>query len=190
MMAKRIRYAEPGTLSRPGPIGRAIRFILGAFCVYLVVAILTQASPFFTGRALHAASVWVLIFIGLYLFPDVVNLGFGKAWKRFHLLLGLVALAGVTALVGWAMNGSTVGPPLGTLVSIWLLYVFGHLGISFLLAAFQATPGCEMRSIPQLWAVISGKPAQEHYCPGVLTPIDRWEAKRGARRRGERGPAA
>ncbi len=176
-MAERFRYDEPGTLSRPGPIGRVTRFILGAFCVYVVLAILTNASAFFTGRALHVTSVWFMILMGLYVFPDVVNIGFSKAWKRFHLLTGLVALAGVAALISWATYGSVFGPPLGIVVSIWLLYTFGHLGISFLLATLLATPGCEMRSIPQLWALVSGKTAKEHYCPGVLTPIDRWEAK-------------
>ena len=40
------RYDEPGTLSRPDPIGRVIRFIFGAVCVYVVLAILTQPSAF------------------------------------------------------------------------------------------------------------------------------------------------
>jgi hypothetical protein len=177
MTPERFRYAEPGTLTPPGPIGRVVRFILAAFCLDVALMIATQPSAFVTGHALRAPSLWVAILIGLWVFPDVVSLGFGKPWKRSRLLMGVAALAGVASLVGWAAYGSAVGPPLGVVAGIWLIYTFGHLGISFLLATFLATPGCEMRSIPQLWALVSGAKAKEHYCPGVLTPVDRWEAK-------------
>lgn len=176
-MAKRFRYSEPGTLPRPGPVGRAVRFVLGVLCLFLVAEILTAASPFFSGRALTESSVWVVALIGLYVFPDVVDIGFGRAWKPLYLRGSLVAGAAAAALASWTMYGSAFAPPLGTFASTWLLYTFSHLGISFLLATFLATPGCEMRSIPQLWALISGRTVSEHYCPGVLTPIDRWEAK-------------
>lgn len=117
MVDQRFRYDEPGTLSRPGLIGRVVRFVLGVFCLNVVLAILTQASLFLSGQGLEAGSVW-------------------------------------------------------------LLYTFGHLGISFILAAALATPGCEMRAPWHLWTLMSGRRTQEHYCPGVLTPIDRWEARR------------
>lgn len=184
VMSERFRYDEPGTLPRPGPMGRVTRFIFGTVCVWVVLTILTNASAFFTGSSLYDVGVWLMSLWGLYVFPDVVNIGFSKAWKRFHLLTGLIVLAGVAALASWATFGSVVGPPLGIFVALWLLYTFGHLGIAFLLAALLATPGCEMRSIPQLWGLVTGKSAKEHYCPGVLTPIDRWEAKLRASRQG------
>jgi hypothetical protein len=169
---------EVGTLPRPGPFGRLIRLVLGGLCANVVFGILTQPAAFVTGRALASPSVWLVILIGLCVFPVVVNIGFGRAWKRSWLLTGLAALACVASLVGWAAGGRPIGPPLGVFVSVWLLYTFGHLGISFLLASILATPGCEMRSIPHLWALVSGGTVTAHYCPGMLTPIDRWEARR------------
>ena len=136
-----------------------------------------QARFFLQGRALGDPNLWIVALIGLYAFPDVVNIGFGKALRRSYLYGGLLALTGVAAVVGWTVGGSPLAPPLAIVVSAWLLYTFSHLGISFLLASLLATPGCEMRSLPQLWGFVSRKTAKEHYCPGVLTPIDRWEAR-------------
>ncbi len=59
-----------------------------------------------------------------------------------------------------------------------MTYVYGHLGISFILAAFLATPGCEMRALPHLLGMIAGGEAREHCCPGFIEHIDRWERQR------------
>jgi hypothetical protein len=40
------------------------------------------------------------------------------------------------------------------------------------------TPGCEMRAIPDLLGRLTGHTAQEHHCPGFITPLDNWEARR------------
>jgi hypothetical protein len=34
-----------------------------------------------------------------------------------------------------------------------------------------------MRAIPHLAGIISGRPSKEHFCPGFIDLIDRWEAK-------------
>ena len=57
----------------------------------------------------------------------------------------------------------------------WMTYVYGHLGISFALSAIIKTPGCEMRAIPQLWTLMTGRKTLEHHCPGFLNNIDNWE---------------
>jgi hypothetical protein len=183
MTAERSQTHEKETLRRPGPIGRVVRLVLAALSLDVVYAILTQPSAFVTGHALDAPAIWVMIAVGLWVFPTVVNIGFTKAWRKLALYTSLGVVAGVAALVSWEAYGHTVRPGLGVLVAVWLLYTYGHMGIAFLLAAILATPGCEMRSLPQLWALVSGKVADVRACPGVLTPIDRWEARRGAGRR-------
>ena len=172
-------------MARPGAIGRTVRFIFGALCLYGAYLVLAGASGFLTGRALSVSGIWIAIAFGLYVFADDVNIGFGTSYKRSHLLAGLAVLAGAATLATWAMYGSALGPPNGVFVFTWLLYMLGHLGVSFVLASFLGTPGCEMRSIPQLWALAVRRTAKEHYCPGVLTPIDRWERKLRGRRRGD-----
>ena len=62
---------------------------------------------------------------------------------------------------------------------VWELYIFAHLGLSFLLSALLGTAGCEMRAIHDLWAKLTGSQAREHHCPvGPLRSIDRWESGR------------
>ena len=34
-----------------------------------------------------------------------------------------------------------------------------------------------MRAIPHLWTVLTGKATKEHYCPGPLDRIDKWETQ-------------
>lgn len=170
-------YSAPGTVQPPGPIGRVARLLLGVACAVPVYSILTQPEGFLAGRALTTWTLWATSVLGWMVFPDVVNLGFTRRWKRSSLRIGLLAGGAVAALAGWMIEGSVVSWPLGTFSTVWLFYTFGHLGLSFLLAFILGTPGCEMRSIPQLLARLTGRTSLEHYCPGFLTPLDRWEAR-------------
>ncbi len=56
------------------------------------------------------------------------------------------------------------------------IYVHGHIGISNLLAGIFGLRRCEMRVIPYLIDRVAGKDTQVALCPGLWTPIDRWEA--------------
>jgi len=79
----------------------------------------------------------------------VVNLGFGVSWKGWPRYLG-VGLIALGAAAGWLVEGTWWTPELGRFVQLFILYTFGHLGLSFLLSAVIATPGCEMRALPHL----------------------------------------
>jgi hypothetical protein len=62
---------------------------------------------------------------------------------------------------------------------VWSAYLYTHLGLSFIISALIATPGCEMRAFHDLYSRITGIQTKEHYCPvGPLHPIDQWEAGR------------
>ena len=120
---------------------------------------------------------WILAAFFFWILPLVVNLGFGKSWGRRP----QIVLATIVAIVGaWGLvvHGSVWTPALGWVVLVWLLYVSLHLGTSFLVATALATPGCEMRAWPDLWSRLTGRPTAEHYCPGFLDPLDRWEQSR------------
>ena len=82
------------------------------------------------------------------------------------------------AAIGYLNDGTILGQPLWWASLVLMTYVFAHLGVSFLLSALLATPGCEMRAIPHLIAIVRGKSADEHYCPGFIDTVDRWERKR------------
>ena len=106
-----------------------------------------------------------------------MNLGFGRDWRNRPRLvvLGLGLGAMVIDLLVYEQFWA---PPLGALVYGTTVYTFAHLGPSFILATLLRTPGCEMRAIPDLLGRLTGRTAAEHHCPGFITPLDNWEARR------------
>ena len=170
------RFDSPGTLPKPGVIGRIARLLLGGLCLYPVLIFWMQPGALVRSAVPHW-STWVAILYAVYLFPPVVNIGFGVSWKAWPRYVdgGLIVL-GVVA--GWLVGDSWWTPVLGRYVWLTVFYVFGHLGLSFLLSAVIATPGCEMRAIPHLWTLVTGRATREHYCPGFLDRVDAWELQR------------
>ena len=169
-------FVQPGTLRRPKLIGRTVRMLLGLACCYGALQYAVVPGVF-----LHQGSPPLFAFlwpaVALWLLPPVVNLGFGRSWKDRPSIVTLLACAGAI-LVDFAVYGQMWGPPLGVVVYTVTVYTFAHLGSSFILASVLATPGCEMRDIPDLLGRLSGNAAQEHHCPGFIQPLDDWEARR------------
>ena len=167
------RFDKPGTLSKPGPIGRVVRLGMGALCLYLVYTMIFRADI----RDIDNLFIWAWAIFGLWwLAPPVINIGFGKTWNAWK-IRGVFAGIGVAAaIVSFVMYGDFLAEPLWWFLKPWIIYLYGHLGISFVLASILATPGCEMRSIPHLIGIITGRVSEEHYCPGFISGVDRWEA--------------
>ena len=170
-----------GTLVRPGPIGRAVRFLLGLWALVYVAQIWAFRQAFFSGDLRAVADFLLGVPVGLYLVSYVVNIGWGVNGKRWPLWISLMLFA-LAAAASWLADGTLMSPIAGVTVLLWLIYVFEHLGLSFALAAILGTPGCEMRALPALFARLRGRKAQEHYCPvGPLHALDAWEARRRQR---------
>ena len=171
-----LRLDEPGTLPRPGPVGRIVRLAFGALCVYYVLDIVDVYDSLMDGQGHVRAVIWNGVLTGLFLISYVINIGFSRDWKKWP----AVVSAGVFILLGaygYFSQAAFETEALARTIWVWEFYLFTHLGISFLLAALLVTPGCEMRAIHDLYARLSGSSAKEHICPvGPLTAIDRWEA--------------
>lgn len=180
-MSEPMTYEEEGTLAPPGPLGRLARALSGFGCAFFLYFLILHRHDILSGSGMIKFGSLVGIAFAVYVFPDVLSLGFGKSWSRKTILFVLIGAVIIVASVGWVGFKSPLSPPLGTLIFIWLAYTYTHLGLALLLASGVATPGCEMRSIPSLWARISGNKSREHLCPGAFTPIDGWEAARRAK---------
>jgi hypothetical protein len=169
-------FEEPGSIKPPGLIGRLVRFLLGYICLDLFIQIVDDIPGMIErGWPVNPVSICTII-LGLYLLKPVINIGFTVKFKWLPQLI-VIGLTLLTMLYHWLMAESIFGNVFTAFLMLWMAYVFGHLGLSFVLAAVIKTPGCEMRSIPHLWSKISGKKTLEHYCPGPLTPIDEWEIR-------------
>ena len=147
-MKDTFRFDEPGTIARPGPIGRLVRLSLGALCLWLVWQLVTRSDT----PDLYNTSFWVMAAFGLMLAPYVVNIGFGVKWGAWPRIASVVAILGA-AVFGFVMSGAVLSMALWATVAIWMVYIYGHLGISFVLSAILATPGCEMRAIAHLLGI-------------------------------------
>ncbi len=176
-MSTELRLDEPGTLPRPGIIGRTVRLLFAALCHFALLRVLEQRGDFLVSTSTALAQFVVAIAVAFWVFPHVVNIGFSKGWRR-RPQAEIVLLLLVAAAASWVFYGGILGPPLGLVMFVWLIYVFGHLGVSFALATVLATPGCEMRAIPHFWTVMTGRKTKEHYCTFYLYRIDIWEAGR------------
>ena len=171
-------FDDYGTLPPPGPVGRLVRLGSGLLCAWGVWNVWMHGDRLLDARILQNIGWEIMIVGGIMLVPYVVNIGLGLSWRFWPRVVSVaIILGGVT--VGWALDGTWWNPAVGWSVRVWLLYIYGHLGISFLLSGLIATPGCEMRTIPHLWTLMTGRKTKEHYCPVFLENIDAWELNRG-----------
>ncbi len=173
-----LELLDPGSLARPGPLGRLVRFALGALCLFALWDIVQHAETTITQPFSSLDNLALLILAPLCIFNYVVNIGFSKSWGFRPLAVSLAILA-LAAGIALLISGSFDHPIFGVPLILWLGYFYGHLGIAFILSAVIATPGCEMRSIPELIGRASGKASEEHHCPAAfIGKIDEWELKR------------
>jgi hypothetical protein len=109
---------------------------------------------------------------------DVIDLGLSVRWGQKAQLVTL-GFAGIAIAADLIFFGRFWAPPLGFLFAAWFLLIALPLGLALVLAAILGTPGCEMRSYSALLARLQGHSASEHYCPGGIDFVDRWERPRG-----------
>jgi len=173
-----LKLDEPGSLPRPGPIGRLSRLGLGALCLWYVSGLI-QVSDDLIGSDGHIRPlIWNGIIFGLFLISYVVNIGYSRAWKKWPAVVSTIVFA-ILTLVGCVTSGSVESNLFARSLWFWELYVFLHLGMAFIVAGVIGTPGCEMRAFHDLYSRITGVATKEHFCPvGPLHPIDQWERRR------------
>lgn len=172
-MKDTFHFDAPGSLGRPGPIGRLVRLSLGVLLALLVWSLVSHGDVATAGRI----DTWFWVVFALLLVPYVVNIGLGQRWGAWPRVAAALLLI-VAAVVGYLKDGIVISQSLWIAMLVLMIYVYVHLGASFLLSALLATPGCEMRAIPHLFGILRRESAQEHYCPGFIDNVDRWERER------------
>ena len=157
-----LKLDEPGSLPRPGPLGRLVRLGFGLLCLWYVYGLIQIWGQFLTPDGSIRPFIWNGIIIGLFLVSYVINIGYSRAWKKWPAIVSALVFAAIAAF-GYLTKGT----------------VETHLGLAFLVAGIIATPGCEMRAFHDLYSRMTGYATKEHYCPvGPLHSIDQWEAGR------------
>ena len=172
-----LKLQEAGALVKPGPIGRIVRLGFGAATLsYAFMLWGARADLMIEGQQIRPL-ILNGVLPGLFLISYIVNIGFSRAWKKWPALVSIL-LIGAAAIVGYVQTGAFQSPLLARTIHAWELYLYGHLGLAFVLAGLMGAPGCEMRALHHLFSFVTGRPAHEHHCPvGPLNAIDHWEAK-------------
>lgn len=173
-----LELVEGGTLAPPGPIGRLIRLILGLACLYALYELILYRQSIIQTPVSVLPNIVIMVAATVLIINYVVNIGFGKSWGRWPSYIAIGSTL-ILAAIAWLAFGTPDHALPGSVLWVWMVYFFAHLGVSFVLSATLATPGCEMRAIPELIGRISGRAAAEHHCPAAfITRIDAWERKR------------
>ncbi len=169
-------YVPPGTLPKPGLLGRGIRLVLG---VVILLSAFSVARNFNqmenVGGIPESVGLWVLVVVLFFSMRDVINLDLNVRWGQMAQIATLVA-ALVFIAIDSIFYARLWAPPLGFFFCLWFLLTAIPLGTALILAAILGTPGCEMRAYAALVAKLQGHSAAEHYCPGGIDFIDHWEA--------------
>ena len=177
MASTDLKLDNPGTLIRPGPIGRLVRLVFGYVCLQYIYELWNVRDVLLTAEGSIRPVVWNGAVIGLFLISYIVNIGFSRDWKKRPAIASVLLFIAATGL-NHVLYGRFEGEVSVMILYIWSLYCFTHLGLAFVLSAIIATPGCEMRAFHHLYSIVTGRSTKEHYCPiGPLSFIDNWEAK-------------
>jgi hypothetical protein len=147
--------------SKAPPIGRALRGLFG-------ILLMAYVMPVYFRIPLRTSLSVVLLIIGLigaysliHVFISRRIIGFGPRLGAF-MAVGLLVVLCVLSWPGVAILGRGEGE----------LAAVTFLGMSLLIAAWQAAPGCELMAIPDLFF---GKSAKMPCL--IFSPLDRLERK-------------
>lgn len=157
-----------------GRIGKLLVGLLqiqGAVSVVLYFAQLTEAT--------WNPGLWVFVALAFTLVSFNIRLGLHRVLPVGNAPAGIALLAGgVLSAVQWLQTGALWGSTTATFALALTVGVHLHMGISHVLAAVIGLPGCEMRVIPHLLSRARGGGASRvAACPGIWTPVDRWEER-------------
>ncbi len=185
MGVKESDYFKKESFPPVGVIGRLYRLITAglqaAAFYYIIINWSFFTSSNFPGSYLYVGlQIYFLIGINI-----LINDSFGRSHSvgRRRPQAALLLLWAAVVGYSWATTGVYNGPAVTTFGAVLGLYYTLHLGIGFILATLLGTPGGPMRSIPQLWGILTGNKSKAIYCTGFFDNVDKWEFERGARKK-------
>lgn len=149
-----IRHTEVITAEvspRTGPVGRIARAV-GAVVISAVAYEWIEAGMEWFSRTSTPANpmVWAVTvpagYYGLYQFPDFA---FGRPWGK-RVVIASTGIFATVVVATIAVQGELWGAPLTTIL-FWLAVSFLiAVALSYLVAIFLGTPGCEVGGLAEL----------------------------------------
>lgn len=120
-----------GTYQKAGPFGRLLRFLFGAWVLFIVV-------PYYFIVPSDVVIQTLLLLLGLLLLYVLLDLAINNLFPAINPILGAI-LANTPILLMWLLGRNAIQ-----------LSALSFLGISLVLTSLRADKGCEVMSIPGL----------------------------------------
>ena len=76
-----LKLDDPGSLPRPGPVGRLARLGFGVLCLWYVYGLIKVYGDLIAADGSIQLVIGNGIIFGLFLVSYVVNIGYSRAWK-------------------------------------------------------------------------------------------------------------
>jgi hypothetical protein len=100
-----LKLDEPGSLPKPGPVGRVVRLVFGLLCMWFVSELMAVPGSLIASNGHVLPLVWNGILPGLFLISYVINIGFSRSWGKMPAIVSAALLA-VTALASYLSSGT------------------------------------------------------------------------------------
>ena len=134
------RAQAPGSLPRPGPIGRTARFALGIVTAAVLVAVALPRLERPPGSESPSLLFLAAVLLTFRLVGDIVELVFRRPWGRSARIAGVAGIGPFVA-VDLVAYGRWWAPPLAWYLFLLVELSLGVLAISFITASILAVPG-------------------------------------------------
>jgi len=172
MTSTSTRTIPPASIT--GSIGK---LLFGVFQLWGVISIVPHFSELRSGA--WPTNLWIFVGLAFYLVSFNIRLGLHRTLSVGNAPAGVALLIGAgLAGLQWLQTEVFWGETVTTYALVLTIAVHLHMGVCHALAAALGIPGCEMRVIPYLLSRLRGRdPETFSLCPGLWTPIDRWEAR-------------
>lgn len=79
MITSDLKLDQPGSLPRPGPIGRIVRLVFGVMCAWYVQGLVDVAGQLMGTDGHIRSLIWNGTPIGLFLVSYVINIGYSRS---------------------------------------------------------------------------------------------------------------
>jgi hypothetical protein len=147
-------------------VGRALRLLIG-------LAVLVQVTPVYVREDPHLAINSLVLMLGLLVVYSLLHIAQSRHLIVLSPLLG--AVVGLAVLVSLYLAGSTQAAVVG--YGAGQIAAFTFFGVSLVVAAVRADPGCEVMAIPDVLL----RRRVELACL-FFSPLDAWERRWRSRR--------
>ncbi|HJQ90719.1 MAG TPA: hypothetical protein VJ950_03365 [Acidimicrobiia bacterium] len=183
MQTRETNHLPQGIVHRIGPMGRLVR-VFGAVIMALFAFEWLEAGMTWFGQASTPSNPWIWVVTGLAAYYGLHQLpesGFGRPWGERVLATvgGIFVLVAVATLT---IHGELWAHPLTiSLYGLNVAFLF-VVSLSYLVAVFLGTPGCEVGGLGELIRRLRGVPDPANHdamwCIGGIHCLDQWEANR------------